>query len=95
MARQTLATELVPGFTQQSRTIAGAAAGNLTVLGIKLGDKLLLVQPVTAVGANLASEFTITAADTINNTGGTSTAGVVAVLVTWLARSAKLGYAGE
>lgn len=57
----------------RTREIAGGAAGNLTVTGIKLGDKLLVVVDTEAASANLASEFTITADDTINNTGGTDT----------------------
>lgn len=65
-----------------SRAVSGAAAGNLTVTGIKKNDRLVLVQDLTAGVANLASEFTVTADDTINNTGGTSTAGHT-VLVMW------------
>lgn len=67
----------------ESRTVAGAAAGNITVAGIKKGDRIITVLAVSAPGANLASQFTATADNTINNTGGTSTAGVVAVLVQW------------
>lgn len=66
-----------------SRTIAGAAAGNLTVAGIKFKDRLITVQAVSVPGANLVGEFTVTADNTINNTAGTSTAGVAAVLVEW------------
>jgi hypothetical protein len=62
--------------------VAGAAAGNMTVTGIALGDKLISVVRIDAAGANLVGEFTVTAADTINNTGGTSTAGQT-VLVEW------------
>lgn len=76
MAYTNLAVET--GF----RTVAGAAAGNLTVTGITTKDKLLCVVRVDAAGANLASEFTITADNTINNAGGTSTATGV-VLVVW------------
>jgi hypothetical protein len=67
----------------KTRTVAGAAAGNLAVAGIKVGDSLISVQAVSAPGANLVGEFSITADGTINNTGGTSTAGVAAVLVMW------------
>lgn len=63
-------------------TIAGGAAGDLTVAGIKTTDRLIAVVTVSAAGANLASEFTITAANTINNNGGTSTA-TKTVLVVW------------
>lgn len=62
--------------------VAGAAAGDMTVTGILLGDKLISVVRIDAAGADLVSEFTVTAADTINNTGGTSTAGQT-VLVEW------------
>lgn len=65
------------------RTVAGAAAGNLAVAGIKKGDRILCVIAVSAPGANLASQFVATADGIINNAGGTSTAGVVAVLVVW------------
>jgi beta-galactosidase GanA len=56
--------------------IAGGSAGDHTVTGIKVTDKLLAVMhwtPTTLVPANLLSEFTISAADTINNDGGTDT----------------------
>ena len=65
-----------------SRQVAGAAAGNITVTGIKLDDRLVLVQDLTDANSDITSEFSITADDTINNTGGTSTAGH-SVLVTW------------
>lgn len=68
----------------KTRTVAGAVAGNLTVTGIKKGDRIIAVQPVNVAGANLAGEFTATADDTINNAGGTSTATQV-VLVMWQA----------
>jgi len=65
----------------ESAVIAGGAAGDLTVTGIKTSDTLKLVQRVDAAGANLASEFTITAADTVNNTGGTDTTGMLLLFV--------------
>ena len=52
----------------------GGSAGDITVTGIVLGDKLSLVLN-QADGLDLTSEFSITAADTINNTGGTDTTG--------------------
>jgi hypothetical protein len=70
----------------RTRTVAGATAGNLTVAGIRVGDALKAVQRVDAAGANLVEEFTITADNTINNAGGTSTATGV-VLVIWIAKS--------
>lgn len=68
-----------------SRVVTGAAAGDMAVTGIVVGDILILVQDLTAGSANIASEFTVTAADTINNTGGTSTAGHT-VLIVWQRR---------
>jgi hypothetical protein len=65
-----------------TRVVAGAAAGNLTVTGIQLGDELISVQRIDAAGANLVGEFTVSADDTINNTGGTST-NAQTVLVIW------------
>jgi hypothetical protein len=76
----------------KSRTVAGAVAGNITVTGIKKGDKLLIVQQVNAAGAELTSEFTITADNTINNTGGTNTTGMT-LLVLWMPRPTEIGYA--
>jgi hypothetical protein len=69
----------------QSRSVTGAVAGNLAVPGIKKGDRIITVvcTSTSVPGANLASEFKATADDLINNTGGTSTAGVAAVLVQW------------
>jgi hypothetical protein len=58
--------------------ISGGAAGDHTVTGIKTTDYLLSVMhwtPTTLVPADLTSEFTISAANTINNTGGTATTG--------------------
>jgi len=56
--------------------IAGGAAGNHTVTGIATEDHLVSVIHLD-LGANgetdLTSEFTISAANTINNTGGTDT----------------------
>lgn len=56
--------------------INGGAAGALTVTGIKTRDTLVSVVQVSAgVPADLTSEFSISAADTIDNTGGTATTG--------------------
>jgi hypothetical protein len=64
--------------------IAGGAAGALTLTGIQLGfDRLHKVvqldlveaAPPTWAFADLTSEFSITADDTIDNTGGTNTTG--------------------
>jgi hypothetical protein len=55
--------------------VTGGAAGNFTVTGIATADNLVMVLHYTtgAALADLTSEFTITAANTINNTGGTAT----------------------
>ncbi len=55
--------------------IAGGVAGNHTVTGIALNDEIISVLHHTQAAdmADLTSEFTITAADTINNTAGTDT----------------------
>lgn len=59
--------------------VAGAAAGNVTVTGITTADALVAVLHLPDGGAiddmaDLTSEFSITAANTINNAGGTSSA---------------------
>lgn len=60
--------------------IAGGAAGAHTVTGIATGDTLVSVLHVdftdaSETGEDLTSEFTITAADTIDNTAGTASTG--------------------
>lgn len=76
--------------------VPGGAAGDLTLTGIKDGeDKILSVMHLTltlAEGtpnttdawaiADLTSEFSISADDTINNTGGTATTNDL-LLVLW------------
>lgn len=57
--------------------VAGGAAGAFTVSGIATVDRLITVQWLVSNGAHtdLTSEFSITAADTIDNTGGSDTTG--------------------
>jgi|SRR5687767_9931891 len=69
--------------------IIGGAAGNLTVTGINTNDTLLGVAaigvttgPVFNAADDLTGEFSITAANTINNTGGTATTSKL-VIVAW------------
>lgn len=63
--------------------VAGAAAGNVTITGIAVGDQIISVIHNTAGAlADLTAEFSITAADTINNVGGTATDGDQ-LLVIW------------
>jgi hypothetical protein len=56
--------------------IAGGTAGDHTVTGIATGDHLISVVHLDMTGnaeTDLTSEFSITAADTINNAAGTDT----------------------
>ena len=64
--------------------INGGAAGNHTVSGIVSGDAIVAVLHHTAAAAmaDLTGEFSISADDTINNTGGTDTTGDQ-LLVIW------------
>lgn len=61
--------------------VAGGAAGNITVTGIAVGDELIAVLHLVGAATtmtnltDLTAEFTVSAANTINNTGGTSSAG--------------------
>ena len=66
--------------------IAGGAAGDHTVSGIATGDNLVAVLHVdftdaSETGTDITGEFTISAADTINNTGGTDSTGGFLVVV--------------
>lgn len=77
--------------------VKGGAAGDLTVTGIKSIDNLISVQSITwdtdadpASVSDVTSEFSITADDTINNAGGTTTADKL-VLVLYEQRSASDG----
>lgn len=57
--------------------VAGGVAGALTVTGIAVGDTLVSVVKVvdsTHAATDLTSEFSITGTNTIDNTGGTTTA---------------------
>lgn len=83
-----LRSKFVPGV---------AAAGNLTVTGVKAGDRIVSVNVITltegtpntlnAQSADLTSEFKVTADNTINNTGGTITGLNKIVHVIWEAVS--------
>jgi hypothetical protein len=69
----------------ETLTVAGAAAGNVTVTGVAVGDvivkvfKVVEANPPTSV--DLTAEFTVTATNTINNVGGTSSSGESLVVV--------------
>lgn len=73
--------------------IKGGTAGSHTLTGIATVDAILSVSSVTLSGADLSevninavadltSEFSISAANTIANTGGTNTTGAL-LLVLW------------
>lgn len=58
--------------------VAGGSAGNHTVTGIEVGDEIVFVGHFSTAAAiatlgDLTAEFSVTAADTINNTSGTDT----------------------
>ena len=78
----------------KSATITGSTAGDLTVTGIKVTDRLLTAVDVSAADADLVDEFTISAADTINNVGGTDTTGMV-LLVQWIPSDVRGGDLNE
>lgn len=80
-------------------SFADEAAGNHTITGIKTRDKLIAVLGFTTTEAappniiavqDIKSEFTISAADTIENAGGTTFIDGWA-LVIWLAIPEELG----
>lgn len=67
-----------PRSVVQEFQLAGGSAGAHTVTGIEIGDRLIAVQHFTtaaaiATVADLTSEFTISAANAIDNTSGTDT----------------------
>lgn len=68
----------------QKAVITGGGAGNFTCPGILTTDSILEVLRLNAGSTvtDLTSEFTITANDTINNTGGTSSTGAQ-LIVLW------------
>lgn len=68
-----------PGQLKQT-IVAGGAAGNITVTGIAVNDRIVSVIKIDATDASetfsdLTAEFTVTAVNTINNTGGTASTG--------------------
>lgn len=89
----TIKVALVPGAKYDLKTsvITGGAAGDHTVTGIAVGDELVSVLEFATAAAiatltDRTSEFSITAADTVNNAGGTSTASD-SLLVIWVDRT--------
>lgn len=58
--------------------VSGGSAGNHTLTGIEVGDEIVFVghfstAAAIATLADITSEFSVTAADTINNAAGTDT----------------------
>jgi hypothetical protein len=82
-----MTSHLAPNL--QQTVITGGAAGDHTVTGIKVTDKLVAVLDISGP-EDLTSEFTITADDTINNTGGTATTSDT-LLVTYFRAHAQGG----
>jgi hypothetical protein len=87
-AIETNITRFPGGVGQFTFFGVGGAAGALTVPGVLDTDKILLVQSLTLdtgapdATADLTDEFSITADDTVDNTGGTATTGAfVAVTI--------------
>ena len=85
-------TKLATGVVK-STVIDGGAAGDHTVAGISTSDSLVAVLKLdftltegtpntrTWAATDLTSEFSITAANTINNAGGTDTTGAILVVI--------------
>lgn len=73
------------GLPIKMAVVAGGAAGAIAVTGIEVEDQLLAVvgfgltegTPNTIDPVNLTDEFTVSADDEIDNTGGTATTGDV------------------
>jgi hypothetical protein len=81
---------LPAGFVKVT-LVAGGAAGNLTLTGIAVGDELSFVGRFSTAASiatltDLTAEFSITAGNTINNTGGTATTGDT-LMVVWIDRT--------
>lgn len=91
------AVAAIPAALAQT-LIAGGAAGNHTVTGIATTDTLVSVLRLDATDASEAyaddtAEYTISAANTINNTGGTASSGC-GLLVTYRKPPTRvIGYA--
>lgn len=73
--------------------VAGGAAGDLTATGVVLATDILRYVLNLTDSVDLTSEFTITADDTINNTGGTATTGDL--LLIFVERRDARGYTGS
>lgn len=77
---------VAPASGLTSAIIAGGAAGDHTVTGIATGDALVYVYEqdgTSGLLTDLTSEFSVSAADTISNAGGTDTTGDYLVILYW------------
>jgi hypothetical protein len=64
--------------TYNNADVAGGVAGNITVNGVLIGDELIAVMGIKDSDqsrTDFTSQFTITATNTINNSGGSATTG--------------------
>jgi hypothetical protein len=91
-------TRFPHGLNIRLSAVKGSTAGNFTITGITTSDAIMSVIKVRySTGgivvnsvADLSSEFSVTAANTINNTSGTNSTNAV-LLVMWAdaSRTAK------
>lgn len=66
------------GERAAQKLVAGGVAGPITVTGIATDDRLVSVlaqDDITGILTDLTAEFTISAANTVTNAGGTNTTG--------------------
>lgn len=83
MADVTKTTAFPNGVAQYTFFGIGATAGDVTIPGVLATDRILRVQSIAlttgvpSATADLTAEFSVSAADTINNDGGTSTANMI------------------
>lgn len=73
--------------------VAGGVAGDLTATGVVLATDILRYVLNLTDSSDITAEFTITADDTINNTGGGTTA--TDLLLIFVERRDARGYTGS
>ena len=88
VAANSITKSMLAGEFLKVTLVAGGSAGDHTVTGITTADEISFVghfstAAAIATLADLTSEFSITAADTINNVGGTDTSSDQ-LMVMWL-----------
>jgi membrane-associated protease RseP (regulator of RpoE activity) len=83
-------------WTAGTDALQGGTGGNASADTNYYNDSsvgaIAVAEAGAASGAELTSEFSITAADTINNTGGTSTAGQDVLVLAWVSDTRGLGF---